>query len=177
MVNNMTLEWSFPLVSLITGLILVGLIIDLGGTATPRLGFRVSCLLTKQALYFIFSSSSQYWRDPGAFNRAGLVSNITTDRFLGFLSVIIQAAFSFQGMELVAMWANRFVVLTLRSLNILKCRIGDGESASEYCQSRATSFLSYRCFLCKLSILSRKYLTKKNGIDVGHPHYWVARSV
>jgi hypothetical protein len=147
-----------------------------GGNCYPSTWFprKLSAYEPAAVLYF---SLSQYWRDPGAFNRAGLVSNITTDRFLGFLSVIIQAAFSFQGMELVAMWANRFRGLILRSLNIPKCRIGDGESASEYCQSRATSFLSYRCFLCKLSILSRRYLTKKNGIDVGHPHYWLARSV
>jgi amino acid transporter len=45
----------------------------------------------------------QYWKDPGAINRAGLVENIGTDRFLAILSVIVQAAFSFQGMELVAM--------------------------------------------------------------------------
>ncbi len=46
----------------------------------------------------------QYWKHPGAFNRAGLVgSNINTDRFLAFLSVIIQASFSYGGVELVAM--------------------------------------------------------------------------
>ncbi len=45
----------------------------------------------------------QYWKDPGALGRAGLVSNINTDRFLAIMSVIIQAAFSFTGMELVAM--------------------------------------------------------------------------
>jgi hypothetical protein len=31
------------------------------------------------------------------------VENVHTDRFLAILSVIVQAAFSFQGMELVAM--------------------------------------------------------------------------
>jgi len=46
---------------------------------------------------------SQYWKDPGAVNGAGLVKNINTDRFLGILGVIVQASFSFQGMELVAM--------------------------------------------------------------------------
>ena len=45
----------------------------------------------------------QYWRDPGPFNGPGLVANAVTDRFVGFLSTIVQAAFSFQGMELVAM--------------------------------------------------------------------------
>lgn len=33
-----------------------------------------------------------------------MVSNVNTDRFLGILSVLVQAAFSFQGMELVAMY-------------------------------------------------------------------------
>lgn len=46
---------------------------------------------------------NQFWKHPGAFNRAGLVSNINTDRFLAFVSVIIQASFSYQGVELVAM--------------------------------------------------------------------------
>lgn len=46
----------------------------------------------------------QYWKHPGAFNRAGLVENhINTDRFLALVSVIIQATFSYGGMELVAM--------------------------------------------------------------------------
>ncbi|TCD69095.1 hypothetical protein EIP91_008737 [Steccherinum ochraceum] len=73
---------------LITGLILVGLIVDLGGGPDhDRRGFR-------------------YWKNPGALAPAGLVSNINTDRFLGILSVIVQAAFSFQGMELVAIAAS-----------------------------------------------------------------------
>jgi len=45
----------------------------------------------------------QYWKHPGALVGTGLVHNIQTDRFLGVLSALIQAAFSFQGMELVAM--------------------------------------------------------------------------
>ncbi|KAL0953937.1 hypothetical protein HGRIS_005101 [Hohenbuehelia grisea] len=83
-------EFIFSLIkiSLITGLILCGLVIDLGGGPNhERLGFR-------------------YWRNPGAIAPAGLVSNINTDRFLAILSVIVQAAFSFQGMELVAIAAS-----------------------------------------------------------------------
>ncbi|KAF4569538.1 hypothetical protein EYR36_009332 [Pleurotus pulmonarius] len=58
-----------------------GLVIDLGGAPNrDRIGFR-------------------YWRNPGAIARAGLVDNIHTDRFLAILSVIVQAAFSFQGMD------------------------------------------------------------------------------
>jgi len=46
----------------------------------------------------------QYWKNPGPFNRAGLVkSNINTDRFLAFLSVIVLAAYSYGSVELVAM--------------------------------------------------------------------------
>ena len=83
MLNHSLSRVSYT-VSLITGLILVGLIIDLGGGPNhDRIGFR-------------------YWNNPGAINRAGLVSNVSTDRFLAWLSVIVQAAFSYQGMELVA---------------------------------------------------------------------------
>ena len=73
-------------VTLITGLILVGLIIDLGGGPDhDRIGFR-------------------YWNDPGAVAGSGLEPNhIGLDRFLGIIGVLVQAAFSFQGMELVAM--------------------------------------------------------------------------
>jgi amino acid transporter len=75
-------------ISLIVGLILCGLVLDLGGGPDhERTGFR-------------------YWRHPGPLAPAGLVSNINTDRFLAILSVIVQAAFSFQGMELVAVAAS-----------------------------------------------------------------------
>ncbi|KIM68247.1 hypothetical protein SCLCIDRAFT_106282 [Scleroderma citrinum Foug A] len=84
-------EFMFALIklSMITGLILVGLIIDLGGAPNhERLGF-------------------QYWKNPGVLAGAGLEPNhIGLDRFLGILSVLVQAAFSFQGMELVAIAAS-----------------------------------------------------------------------
>lgn len=83
-------EFFFALIKLSTiiGLLLAGLVIDLGGGPNhDRIGFR-------------------YWKDPGALGRAGLVSNINTDRFLAVMSVIIQAAFSFTGMELVAIAAS-----------------------------------------------------------------------
>ena len=72
---------------LITGLILVGLIIDLGGGPNhDRIGFR-------------------YWKNPGAVAGAGLEpKHVGLDRFLGIISVLVQAAFSFQGMELVAVY-------------------------------------------------------------------------
>ncbi|KAF8343638.1 general amino acid permease 1 [Amanita rubescens] len=80
-------EFCFSLIkiALILALLLAGLIIDLGGGPNhQRTGFR-------------------YWKNPSAFNRAGLVGNNNTDRFLAFLSVLIQASFSYGGVELVAM--------------------------------------------------------------------------
>ncbi|KAM6497265.1 general APC amino acid permease [Amanita muscaria] len=80
--------FSIIKITLIIGLIIAGLIIDLGGGPNhDRIGFR-------------------YWKNPGAIARANLVSNIDTDRFLAILSVIVQASFSFQGMELVAIAAS-----------------------------------------------------------------------
>lgn len=70
---------------LVVGLILLGLIIDLGGVkGVDRIGFR-------------------YWKDPGPF-----VEYIATGdwgRFLGFWSVMINAVFSFAGVESIAMAA------------------------------------------------------------------------
>lgn len=84
-------EFAFSLIKLtmITGLILVGLIIDLGGAPDHhRLGF-------------------QYWKNPGVFAGAQLEPNhVGLDRFLGILNVLVQASFSFQGMELVAIAAS-----------------------------------------------------------------------
>ncbi|KAI6013562.1 general APC amino acid permease, partial [Pisolithus marmoratus] len=76
-------------VSLITGLILAGLVIDLGGAPNhQRLGF-------------------QYWKKPGVLAGAGLVpKHIGLDRFLGMLSVLVRAGFSLEGMELVAVYVT-----------------------------------------------------------------------
>ncbi|TFK71427.1 general APC amino acid permease [Pluteus cervinus] len=83
-------EFIFSLIkiTLIISLLLAGLIIDLGGGPNhERIGFR-------------------FWKHPGALTGPGLVKNVNTDKFLGVLSVLIQAAFSFQGMELVAIAAS-----------------------------------------------------------------------
>lgn len=83
-------EFFFSIIKilLIIGLLIAGLVIDLGGGPSgDRIGFR-------------------YWKHPGAVAGAGLVKNVNTDRFLGILSVLVQAAFSFQGMELVAIAAS-----------------------------------------------------------------------
>ncbi|KAI0690485.1 amino acid permease/ SLC12A domain-containing protein [Cytidiella melzeri] len=84
-------EFFFSIIKLllITGLILTGLVIDLGGGPDhDRRGFR-------------------YWKNPGAVAGAGLEPNhIGVDRFLGILTVFVQAGFSFQGMELTAIAAS-----------------------------------------------------------------------
>ncbi|KAH9167479.1 general amino acid permease 1 [Lactarius sanguifluus] len=83
-------EFIFSIIklTLITGLIICGLIIDLGGGPDhKRLGFT-------------------YWKHPGALAGPGLVNSKSTDHFLGWLGVLVQAGFSFQGMELVAIAAS-----------------------------------------------------------------------
>jgi len=84
-------EFVFSIIklTLITGLLLTGLVIDLGGGPDhERIGFR-------------------YWKNPGPIARAGLVhSHIGVDRFLAIFGVLVQAAFSFQGMELVVIAAS-----------------------------------------------------------------------
>ncbi|KAI0343336.1 general amino acid permease 1 [Trametopsis cervina] len=84
-------EFAFSIIKLvlIIGLILCGLIIDLGGGPDhDRRGFR-------------------YWKNPGALSGAGLEPNhVGLDRFLGILTVLVQAGFSFQGLELAAVAAS-----------------------------------------------------------------------
>ncbi|CAD6584483.1 MAG: hypothetical protein TREMPRED_003848 [Tremellales sp. Tagirdzhanova-0007] len=73
-------------IALILGLILFGLIFDLGGVhGQPRLGF-------------------QYWRNPGAFGQGYLVTG-AAGRFAGFFSVFINATYSFAGVETTAIAA------------------------------------------------------------------------
>ncbi|KAG1871886.1 amino acid permease/ SLC12A domain-containing protein [Suillus tomentosus] len=84
-------EFAFSILKLIMiiGLIIVGLVIDLGGAPNhQRLGF-------------------QYWSNPGVFAGSGLEPWYPAlDDFLGVLSVITQAAFAYQGMEIVAVAAS-----------------------------------------------------------------------
>ncbi|PCH44562.1 general amino acid permease 1 [Wolfiporia cocos MD-104 SS10] len=84
-------EFMFSIIKilLITMLIITGLVVDLGGGPThDRIGFR-------------------YWRNPGPVAATGLEPKlIGLDRLLAIISVIVQAAFSFQGMELVAVAAS-----------------------------------------------------------------------
>ncbi|KJA26161.1 hypothetical protein HYPSUDRAFT_64368 [Hypholoma sublateritium FD-334 SS-4] len=70
----------------ITGLIILGIVLDLGGGPDhDRLGFR-------------------YWKDPGPFVQFDNIGG-TKGRFLAFCSVLTQAAFSFVGTEVVAIAA------------------------------------------------------------------------
>ncbi|EED21242.1 amino acid transporter, putative [Talaromyces stipitatus ATCC 10500] len=67
---------------LIIGLIIGGLVIDLGGAPNrDRIGFR-------------------YWNDPGAFNT--YIDKGATGRFLAIWSVLISAAFSYGNIQVVA---------------------------------------------------------------------------
>ncbi|KAF8973746.1 amino acid permease [Flammula alnicola] len=71
----------------ITGLIILGIVLDLGGGPThDRVGFR-------------------YWKDPGPFVQFNNIAG-AKGRFLGFCSVLTQAAFSFVGTEIVAIAAG-----------------------------------------------------------------------
>ncbi|KAI8996470.1 general amino acid permease 1 [Trametes punicea] len=102
-------EFVFSIIKLllITILIITGLVIDLGGGPNhQRLGFHVSWFPSIATL----SHSRYYWKDPGPLNGAGLEpKHVNLDRFLGILSVLVQAAFSFQGMELVAIAASETI--------------------------------------------------------------------
>lgn len=110
-------------VTLITTLIITGLVIDLGGGPNhQRLGFHVSpssCALPQSFPASCISASPsrdvyrrwrahamlllQYWKTPGPLAGANLTPDRPSlDKFLGILSCIVQAAFSFQGIELVA---------------------------------------------------------------------------
>ena len=49
----------------------------------------------------------RYWRNPGPWGAgAGLVQNTNTDRFLGWLSSLINAAFTYQGVEFTGIAAG-----------------------------------------------------------------------
>lgn len=70
----------------IIGPLLFAFIIDLGGRPThDRLGFR-------------------YWNNAGAMK--AYISTGSTGRFLGFLSTLVNAAFAYSGVEMVAVAAG-----------------------------------------------------------------------
>lgn len=81
-------EFIFASIKIITivGLLIMAFIVDLGGSPNhDRLGFR-------------------YWKHPGAMKEYASTGN--TGRFLGLFSVLVNAAFSYSGVELVAVAAG-----------------------------------------------------------------------
>jgi amino acid transporter len=81
------IEFAFAILKilLVIGLILFGLIVDLGGVSgVGRIGFR-------------------YWQHPGAF--VEYLATGSWGKFLGFWSTMINAVFSFAGVESIAMAA------------------------------------------------------------------------
>jgi yeast amino acid transporter len=81
-------EFIFASIKIITivGLLLLALILDLGGGPNhDRLGFR-------------------YWKHPGAMKE--YITTGSEGRFLGFFSTLINAAFSYGGVEMVAVAAG-----------------------------------------------------------------------
>lgn len=81
-------EFAFASIKLVTivGLLICAFCLDLGaGPATGRLGFT-------------------YWKHPGAM--VEVVSTGSTGRFLGFFNTLVNAAFSYGGVETVAVMAG-----------------------------------------------------------------------
>jgi amino acid transporter len=72
-------------IALIVGLIIAGLVVDLGGGPNhDRIGFR-------------------YWKNPGAFAEYHFTGNL--GKFLGWFTDLLQAAYSYLGMEGIAIAA------------------------------------------------------------------------
>ncbi|KAI9784564.1 MAG: hypothetical protein M1839_001786 [Geoglossum umbratile] len=81
-------EFCFASIKIVTivGLLILALILDLGGGPNhDRLGFR-------------------YWKNPGAMKE--YLSKGDTGRFLGLFSTLVNAAFSYSGVEMVAVAAG-----------------------------------------------------------------------
>lgn len=79
---------AFIKVIAIIGFIIYSLCMVCGAGITGPVGFR-------------------YWRHPGPWGAgAGLVENTNTDRFLGWVSSLINAAFTYQGVELTGISAG-----------------------------------------------------------------------
>lgn len=81
-------EFIFASIKIVTivGLLILALIIDVGGVpGQHRLGF-------------------QYWRNPGAMKP--YIASGSTGRFLGLWSTLVNAAFSYGGVEMVAVAAG-----------------------------------------------------------------------
>jgi amino acid transporter len=85
-------EFIFAAIKIVTiiGLLIMALILDLGGSPTgDRLGFR-------------------YWYNPGPAMKE-VIAGGNTGRFLGLFSTLVFAAFSYGGIEMVAVAAGETV--------------------------------------------------------------------
>jgi amino acid transporter len=83
-------EFIFASVKIVTivGLLIMAFILDLGGGPNhQRLGFH-------------------YWKDPGPMKQYPPNVGGATGRFLGFFSTLVQASFSYGGVEMVAIAAG-----------------------------------------------------------------------
>lgn len=74
-------------VTVISAWIVYSFIMVVGGGSNGVIGFK-------------------YWKDPGLFGPGILVDNLHAGQFLGFLSTLVNAAFTFQGVELVGVSAG-----------------------------------------------------------------------
>lgn len=75
--------FSIIKILLIIGLIIAGIVVDLGGGPShDRIGFR-------------------YWKDPGPF--VEYLTSGNTGKFLGFWSTLISAAYAFCNIQVVAL--------------------------------------------------------------------------
>lgn len=94
-------------VTTITGMIILGIVVDLGGGPThDRIGFR-------------------YWKNPGPFTDFDGFTG-PKGHFLGTCSVAVQAAFSYLGTEAVAV---RFLVISpLTFLTFRKIAAGEAKN-------------------------------------------------
>jgi amino acid transporter len=97
-------EFIFASIKILTivGLIFLALILDLGGgPSKDRLGFRKSKSIDKARIRLTFAG---YWKHPGAMKE--YVGTGNTGRFLGLFSTLINASFSYGGVEMVAVAAG-----------------------------------------------------------------------
>ncbi|CCD25737.1 lysine permease NDAI_0F04190 [Naumovozyma dairenensis CBS 421] len=78
---------AFIKVLAIMGYLLYALIIVCGGSSQGPIGFR-------------------YWRNPGPWGPGIISKDVNTGRFLGWVSSLINAAFTYQGTELVGITAG-----------------------------------------------------------------------
>ncbi|TID28723.1 hypothetical protein CANINC_002350 [Pichia inconspicua] len=140
----------------IVGFLIYALCMVCGAGVTGPVGFR-------------------YWRNPGPWGAgAGLVQNTNTDRFLGWVSSLINAAFTYQGVELTGISAGEsanprksvprainkvimrillFYILTLFFIGLL---VPYNDSALDAANS--TSFISTSPFLIAIKNSGTKVL-------------------